>query len=77
MPRASTYLMEGFTCHLTHRCHDRQFLLRFAQEREAYREWLREGVRRYGVSVYGYWITHNHVHVVARADNCEGVSALM
>ena len=77
MPRASTYLLEGFTYHLTHRCHDRQFLLRFAQDRDVYREWLRTGVRRHGVSVYGYCITHNHVHVIARADDREGISALM
>ena len=41
MPRASRYLQEGFTYHLTHRCHDQRFLLRFARERKAYREWLR------------------------------------
>ena len=54
MPRASRYMVEGYTYHLTHRCHDRQFLLKFKQERDAYREWLRIGVQRYGVSVFGY-----------------------
>ena len=28
MPRASQYLLEGHTYHLTHRCHDRQFVER-------------------------------------------------
>ena len=60
MPRASRYLREGWTYHLTHRCHDRRFLLRFKQEREAYRKWLRIGAARYGVSIYGYCVTSSH-----------------
>ena len=42
MPRASDYLIEGYTYHLTHRCHNRKFLLRFARDRNAYREWLQK-----------------------------------
>jgi len=43
MPRASDYLLNGYTYHLTQRCHDRQFLLRFGKDRDVYRDWLREG----------------------------------
>jgi len=32
MPRASRYLRSGYTYHLTHRCHDRRFLLKFVRE---------------------------------------------
>jgi putative transposase len=77
MPRASEYLLEGYTYHLTHRCHDRRFLLRFAKDRNAYRKWLLEGVKRIRVPVYGYCITGNHVHVIVHADRVEDVSALM
>jgi len=77
MPRASTYLIKGYTYHLTHRCHNRDFHLRFARDRERYRAWLREGVRRFAVPIYDYAITHNHVHVVAHADDVEAVSRLM
>jgi REP element-mobilizing transposase RayT len=28
MPRANRYILPGRVYHLTHRCHDRQFLLR-------------------------------------------------
>jgi putative transposase len=65
MPRASRYLLEGYTYHLAHRCHDRHFLLKFSEEREEYREWLRTAINRHGVSVYAYCITSNHAHVVA------------
>ena len=79
MPRSSEYLLEGYTYHLTHRCHNRAFLLRFARDRDRYREWLREGVKRYGVSLYGFCITGNHVHLVAHVDvgGAENVSSLM
>ncbi len=77
MPRASRYLLPGYTYHLTQRCHDRRFLLRFAKDRDAYREWLRAGVNRHGVAVYGYNITCNHVHVVAHVDDVEAVSRMM
>ena len=70
-------MVEGHTYHLTHRCHDRRFLLRFKRERKAYREWLRVGVKRYGVSVYGYCITSSHTHVVAHVDDREAVARLM
>ena len=77
MPRASRYLVEGYTYHLTHRCHDRRFLLKFARERDAYREWLRIGAQRYGVPVYGYCVTSNHVHVIVHATDPEAVGQLM
>ena len=69
MPNASRYLEPGYTYHLTHRCHDRRFLLRTVRERNDYREWLRHGARRYGVPVYNYSVTSNHVHVIVHVDN--------
>jgi putative transposase len=77
MPRASDYLLQGYTYHLTHRCQEKLFLLKAGRDRDAYRKWLREGVDRYGVPVYGYCITHNHVHVVAHASDREAVSRMM
>ena len=77
MPRPTDYLLPGYTYHLTHRCADQQFLLRFARDRDVYREWLREGANRHKVPVYGYCITSNHVHVLAHADNPDAVSQLI
>jgi|APSaa5957512622_1039677.scaffolds.fasta_scaffold80425_1 putative transposase len=77
MPRASDYLLEGYTYHLTQRCHNREFLLGWAKDRDVYREWLRQGVKRHGVSVYGFSITGNHVHILAHVDSVEAVSSLM
>ena len=77
MPRANRYLVENQIYHLTHRCHDREFLLRFGRDRSVYREWLRQGVRRYGISLFGYCITSNHVHLVATAPSTAAISRLM
>ena len=66
MPRATRYLQDGFVYHLTHRCHDGVFFLRFVKERDKYREWLRVGALRYQVSVLAYSITSNHTAVCRR-----------
>ncbi len=77
MPRANRYLLPGYTYHLTHRCVNKEYLLRFAKDRKNYRQWLLEGVRRYKVNLYGYCITSNHVHIIARVDDTENVGRMM
>lgn len=77
MPRASRYLQAGYTYHLTHRCHDRRFLIKFVRDRDTYRKWLYEAVRRYTVPVYGFCITSNHVHLIVHVDDAERVGLMM
>lgn len=77
MPRATRYLENGYLYHLTHRCADGEFFLRFAEERDAYREWLRVGVKRYLVPVLGYAITGNHTHVVVEVRDRLAVADMM
>ena len=77
MPNASRYLEAGYTYHLTHRCHDRRFLLDTIRERNDYRRWLREGARRYGVAIYNYCLTSNHTHVIVHVDDPDAVSSMM
>jgi putative transposase len=77
MPRANRYVVAGELLHITNRCHDRAFLLRFARDRDTYRSWLREGVRRTGVSVLDYIITSNHVHIVAESGRSSEIADLM
>jgi putative transposase len=77
MPRANRYLVAGHIYHVTHRCHDRTFLLKFAKDRNRYRTWLRAGLMRFPVSLLGYCITSNHVHLVLYAESDKSVSDLM
>ncbi len=77
MPRSTRYLQNGFIYHLTHRCHNGRFFLRFSTERDRYREWLRVGAQRYRVAVLGCAITSNHVHVVVDVDDRHAVADMM
>ena len=62
MPRANRYILPGRIYHLTHRCHDREFLFRFAKDREGYRRRLRDAALSSKASLLSYSITSNHVH---------------
>ena len=77
MPRANRYFVPGQVYHLTHRCHNRQFLLRYARDRHAYRMKIRQAVVRFEVSLLDYSLTSNHVHLVACAEDPEQISCFM
>ncbi len=77
MPRANRYILPGYLYHLTHRCHNRSFLLRFAVDRNAYRCRLRNATRRFRVSLLNYAITSNHTHLIATASHPESISRFM
>jgi len=64
MPRAKRVAIPGGVWHLTHRCHNRQFLLKFQRDRNRWRHWLFEAKKRYGLSVLNYIVTSNHVHLL-------------
>lgn len=77
MPRATDYLVEGYTYHLTHRCIEKRFFLKSRKDRNTYRKWLYEAVKEYKVPVHAYCITRNHVHIVAHAVNREAIANMM
>ena len=57
MPHANRYILLGYAYHLTHRCHNRSFLLRFAKDRTEYRQRRQEAVGAFSASVLTYCIT--------------------
>ena len=63
--------------HLTHRCHERHFLLKFRKDRENYLLRLHEMARRYPVDVMTYMVTSNHVHLLVWSERSRHVSAAM
>jgi putative transposase len=71
MPRANRYYVPGLVWHITHRCLERAFLLRFTQEKRRWVHWLGVARRRYGVSILNYAVTSNHVHLCVY-DHGEG-----
>lgn len=66
MPRANRFYIPGLVWHLTHRCHDRQFLLKFERDRARWRYWMFQARARYGLSILNYIVTSNHVHLLVR-----------
>ena len=66
MPRANRHYQPGYVWHITHRCHRRQFFLRFACDRRDWVRWLYEARRRFGLCVFDYCVTSNHVHLLVR-----------
>ena len=62
MPRRRVGWIESRCCyHVTQRCQERRFLLRFKRDRRQYLQRLREAVARYPISVLNYMPTSNHV----------------
>jgi REP element-mobilizing transposase RayT len=64
MPRANRHFLPGHVWHITHRCHQRKFLLKFARDRRRYLHWVFEAKKRLGLSVLNYTVTSNHVHLL-------------
>jgi putative transposase len=77
MPRANRYIQPGCLYHLTHRCHDRKFLFRFAVVRSEYRRRLRATLEEFGVSLLAYALTSNHTHLLAEAPAPNAISQMM
>ena len=68
MPRANRHYIPGYVWHITHRCHKKEFLLKFARDRRRYLQWLFEARKRYGLSVLNYSVTSNHIHLLVSED---------
>ena len=54
MPRANRYFLPGHIWHITHRCHKKEFLLKFVKDRKRLRYWLFQARKRYGLCVLNY-----------------------
>jgi putative transposase len=66
MPRAKCYHLPGYAWHITHRCHKREFLLKFARDWRSWLYWIFESKRRYGLCILDYAVTSNHIHLLDR-----------
>ncbi len=64
MPRRRRHWFNNACYHITHRCHERQFLFRFAKYRNMYRQHLYDALKKFNVSVLAYAVTSNHVHLL-------------
>jgi putative transposase len=77
MPRANRYIQPGYIYHLTHRCHNREFLLRFRLDRVEYCSRLRNAVRKHRIALFGFCVTCNHVHLLGMCSRLGDLSRFM
>jgi putative transposase len=54
MARANRLKVEGGIFHLTHRCQNRVFHLKFVRDRELYRNKMREGLEQFRLWLMDY-----------------------
>ncbi|MCU7946871.1 MAG: transposase [Candidatus Thiodiazotropha sp. (ex Cardiolucina cf. quadrata)] len=66
MPRANRILLPGQVWHITHRCHNREFLLKFGRDRRYWHRLLFESRKRFGLCVINYVATSNHIHLLVK-----------
>ena len=68
MARANRHYVSGKIWHITHRCHEKMFLLKFTKDKKRWLHWLFEARRRYGIIILNYIVTSNHIHLVVASD---------
>lgn len=64
MARANRHFVAGQVWHITQRCHNKDFLLRYAIDRRRWMYWLFQARRRYNLCILNYVVTSNHVHLL-------------
>jgi putative transposase len=77
MPRAHRHFISGHVWHITHRCHRKDFLLKFARDRSTYVRWLFEAKKRFGLEVLNYVVTSNHIHLLVRDSGSDVIANSM
>jgi putative transposase len=64
MARAKRHYLPGYSWHIAHRCHKREFLLKFGRDRRSWLQWLFEAKKRYELSILNYMATSKHIHLL-------------
>ena len=77
MVRANRYFLTNKIYHITHRCHNKDFRLKFNKDKENWLHWLFEAKKRFGLSVLNYVVTSNHIHLLVWADTTTVISDSM
>lgn len=67
----------GACCHITQRCTNGEYLLKFKCDRRNYVRRLSEGLSRHAVSLLNYVVTCNHSHLLVWSERPSEVTGLM
>jgi len=77
MPRANRFYIPGGVWHITHRCHNKDFLLKFERDRLRWKHWLFQARKRYGLCVLNYIATSNHIYLLVKDTQENAISKSM
>ena len=77
MPRAHRTFAPDLVWHLTHRCHKKEFLLRFARDRRRWVSFLNEATRRFDLGVLNHTVARNHIHLLVLGRGAEEIARSM
>jgi len=64
MARANRHHLPGYVWHITHRCHKREFLLKFDKDKKRWIYWLFEAKKRFGLKILDFTVTSNHINLL-------------
>lgn len=64
MARAKRHYLPGYAWHITHRCDEREFLLKFGRDRLRWVQCLFEARKRHGLCILNYMATSKHIHLL-------------
>lgn len=78
MARAYRHFIPGYIWHITHRCHKRDFLLKFAKDRNRWIELLLEAKIKFRLSILNFIVTSNHTHLIlSSSENRQAIPKAM
>lgn len=64
MSRAKLYYVPGYVWHLTHRCHNKEYLLEQGCDKDNWMKWVCRAIMKYGLRILNYAVTSNHIHML-------------
>lgn len=64
MSRGKLYYVPGYVWHLTHRCHNKEFLLEHDSDKQNWMHWVYRAMVKYGLRILNYAVTSNHIHLL-------------
>ncbi|NIM92085.1 MAG: transposase [Candidatus Aminicenantes bacterium] len=73
MARAKRHYIPGLVWHITHRCHKKEFLLKFSKDKRRWLAWLFQAKKRFGLRILDYIVTSNHIHLLVVDDGRRNV----
>jgi putative transposase len=68
MARANRHHLPAYVCHITHRCHKKEFLLKSEKDKKRWISWLFEVKKRFWLCVLNYTATSNHIYLLVYND---------